>query len=262
MVSKANSTYGSTQALDYILNDKGKAFELNRNKLIGDTGQELFQEFRKVQSCNKRCRKNTISIILSPSNEYPLTKNQYQDLVHQHLTNLKLVDHQWIATLHTSTETPHIHIIVNRIGDDGKALKDNFISKKAQRSAEKIALAYGMVTAREKSIKNKNSKKQIKAFIYESFKIACLGSLTFKEIQKRLKEKNILIELTKNSKKEIQGMRFKYRGYNLKASQVHKECRVKGLIDVLGSEALAPITLKYSAQNFVTPKINKKKLTL
>lgn len=260
MVSKANSTYGSSQALDYILNDKGQAIELDRNKLIGDTGQELFQEFRKIQSCNKRCQRNTFSIVLSPSSEYELTTEQYQDLVHQHLANLKLEDHQWVATLHMSTQTPHIHIIANRIDDQGKALKDNFISKKAQRSAEKLALAYGMLTARQRSLNKHKSKKEIKALIFESFKLACLDATSFSEIHHRLKLKNIGIELTKNSKGEIQGMRFNYREHCFKASQVHRDCRVKGLIDLLDEDNFAPIVLKSTAPNFVHPKSEIKQL--
>ena len=46
MVSKATATKGSSQAFDYLLDDKGHAQELDRNLLTGENGQELLAEFR------------------------------------------------------------------------------------------------------------------------------------------------------------------------------------------------------------------------
>ena len=66
MISKAKSVRGSSQAIDYILNDKGQAIELDRNGLVGKDGKEILQELRMVQSENQNCKNNTISIVLSP----------------------------------------------------------------------------------------------------------------------------------------------------------------------------------------------------
>src|SRR5690606_19796180 len=55
------------------------------------------------------------------------------------------------STIHNSTGKVHIHAIINRI-NNGKALNDSWISKKAQEGAEKMALLYGWKTASD--IKN------------------------------------------------------------------------------------------------------------
>src|SRR5690606_31637617 len=155
MGSKASSRQGSRQAIDYILSDKilGKAIELDRNGIVGKNGTEILNEMRFVQSTNKRCLNNTISLIISPNPDVgkDLTIPQLRVILQKQLEYLGLNKHQYISTIHNSTGKVHIHAIINRI-NNGKALNDSWISKKAQEGAEKIALLYGWKTASD--IKN------------------------------------------------------------------------------------------------------------
>ncbi|MFZ4262441.1 relaxase/mobilization nuclease domain-containing protein [Sphingobacterium sp. HJSM2_6] len=150
MVSKASSRQGSRQAIDYILSDKilGKAVELDRSGVIGRNGTEILNEMRFVQSTNKRCLNNTISLIISPNPDVgkDLSKPQLREILHKQLEHLGLSQHQYISAIHNSTGKVHIHAIINRIYNK-KAYNDSWISKKAQEGAEKIALSYGWRTA-------------------------------------------------------------------------------------------------------------------
>lgn len=149
MISKAKSIRCSKAAILYIMDDKGQAKEVYRNLLPGETAKEIFNELRLTQKSNTRCNKNTYSIVLSPSKEVSFSKDKIEELTVKHMENLGLKNNQWIAYLHKSTQVPHIHIIANRIGFDGIAHKDNYISKKAQTSAHSIAKELGLTTARE-----------------------------------------------------------------------------------------------------------------
>lgn len=151
MVSKGSATKGSPQAIDYIMNDKekGQAIELDRNLISGNNGNEIISEFREIQQFNRNCINNTYSIVLSPSEEKKHWSNEeLKEFGKKHLKNLGLENNQYLMTAHRSTEHPHIHIICNRINLEGNAHNDQFISKKCQESAEKIAKEYGLVTAK------------------------------------------------------------------------------------------------------------------
>ena len=128
MVSKATATKGSSQAFDYLLDDKGHAQELDRNLITGENGQELLAEFREVQAMNTNCINNTYSIVLSPSNERSFTNAELKQLGREHLKNLgfDLENTQYLMTVHRSTDQPHVHILANRIDMQGNAHKDNF----------------------------------------------------------------------------------------------------------------------------------------
>lgn len=153
MVSKAKSIKCSKAAILYIMDDKGLAEEIHRNLLPGETAKEIFNELRLTQKTNTRCHKNTYSIVLSPSKEVNFSKDKIEEITLKHMDNLGLKNNQWIAYLHKSTQVPHVHIIANRIGFDGIAHKDNYISKKAQTSAHNIALELKLTTARKIGVK-------------------------------------------------------------------------------------------------------------
>ena len=151
MVSKAKSIRGSAKSISYIQNDKemGMAMELDRNGIISDDPNEILQEFRIMQEANEKCEKNTISMVISPSSEKDFSKAELRDIARTHLKGLGLENNQYLATVHQSTGQTHIHIIANRIDEQGKAVSDSFISKRSQDISEKIAQEKGLLTAKD-----------------------------------------------------------------------------------------------------------------
>ncbi len=70
---------------------------------------------------------------------------------------MNLKENQFISFLHFDEDHKHLHIFINRINGNGKAYKDNYISKKAQRIADNMAKARGFSTAKEIQIEKKNA---------------------------------------------------------------------------------------------------------
>ena len=207
MISKANATKGSVSAINYLLDDKGYAIEIDRFGIAGTTGSAILSEFRQIQAFNDRCTKNTYSIVLSPSNERRFTKEELVQLGREHLANLGLTGHQYLMTVHYSTDQPHIHIQCNRIGFDGKAHDDSFIGIRAQKSAQKIAERLGLTTAKE--VHEKKMKETevlpLPQQIAECNKWAMSHAYTFTEYCQLMKSKGVTIEPSLNGKGEMQG---------------------------------------------------------
>ena len=237
MVSKATATKGSSQAFDYLLDDKGHAQELDRNLLTGDKGQELLAEFREVQAQNTNCINNTYSIVLSPSNERNFTNAELKQLGREHLKNLgfDLENTQYLMTVHRSTDQPHVHILANRIDMQGNAHKDNFIGKRAQRSAEQIAERLGLTTARDiqknKELSFEPNIKAIRKEIQQAFNQA-KQEPDFASFCSKMKAQGIEVREIHNSGGKLQGLRYVHSktGTDLKASEVGKEFGAKTLV--------------------------------
>lgn len=237
MVSKATATKGSSQAFDYLLDDKGHAQELDRNLLTGENGQELLAEFREVQAQNTNCINNTYSIVLSPSNERSFTNDELRELGREHLKNLgfDLENTQYLMTVHRSTDQPHVHILANRIDMQGNAHKDNFIGKRAQRSAEQIAERLGLTTARDiqknKELSFEPNIKAIRKEIQQAFNQAKQAP-DFKSFCDKMKSQGIEVREIHNSGGKLQGLRYVHSksGADLKASEVGKEFGAKTLV--------------------------------
>lgn len=237
MVSKATANRGSSQAFDYLLDDKGHAQELDRNLLTGENGQELLAEFREVQAQNTNCINNTYSIVLSPSNERSFTNDELKELGREHLKNLgfDLENTQYLMTVHCSTDQPHVHILANRINMQGNAHKDNFIGKRAQRSAEQIAERLGLTTARDiqknKELSLEPNIKAIRKEIQQAFNQA-KQEPDFASFCSKMKSQGIEVREIHNSGGKLQGLRYVHSksGADLKASEVGKEFGAKTLV--------------------------------
>lgn len=238
MVSKAKSIRGSVASIDYILDDKekGKATILDKNGIVGENGKEIMREFRLMQESNTRCHKNTISIVISPSDERRFTPGQMRKIGREYLRQLGLNNNQYLMTLHTSTGKPHIHIIANRIDANGVAFKDNFISLKGQDIAEKIAKKLGLKTARDiqkvETLLQKEITKPIITEIRSAHNFAVKNSRNFNDYIDLMRGKGIEVKPTINKGGTLQGMKFLHRqsGLEFKSSQIGKDYGLKNLI--------------------------------
>jgi hypothetical protein len=164
MIAVAQSISHGANAIGYAAQKQG-AVEIDRNNLIGENGKEIAKEFRVFQNLNARCQRNIISIVLSPSIPVgkQLTNDDFKNLSDDFLSRMNLKENQSITFLHRDTNHLHLHIFVNRINYNGRAYKDHFISKKAQRLAETMAKARGFQTAKEIQIeKEMRFREQIK----------------------------------------------------------------------------------------------------
>ena len=235
MVSKGSATKGSAQAIDYIMNDKekGQAIELDRNLIAGNNGNEIISEFREVQQFNHNCVNNTYSIILSPSEQKNYSNEELKEFGQKHLKNLGLENNQYLMTVHRSTEHPHIHIICNRIDLEGNAHSDQFISKKCQESAEKIAQEKGLFTAKEIKEIKQEELKPIKKEIHQAHNFAKGKSENFEQYKDYMYSKGIEVQPTLNKNGEMQGYRLLHKesDLNFKASEINKNVGLKDLIE-------------------------------
>jgi len=228
MVSKANATKGSSQAIDYIMNDKGQAEELDRNLISGENGKEVLAEMREIQSLNSRCENNTYSIVLSPdASQKKFSNEELRELTQDHLKNLGLEKHQYIAYTHNSTDNQHVHIIANRIDVEGKAHNDSMISLKAQESAQKLAQDRGLHTAKEIQQIKAEPTKELRAEIRKDYNICASQSKNFEQFKSGMHSKGYDINLSINKQGETQGFKVLDRqsGLEFKASEIGKEVR-------------------------------------
>jgi hypothetical protein len=228
MVSKANATKGSSQAIDYIMNDKGHAEELDRHMISGENGKEILAEMREVQNLNSRCQNNTYSIVLSPdASQTKFSNEELKELTQDHLKNLGLENHQYIAYVHNSTDNQHVHIIANRIDFEGKAHSDKMISLKAQESAQKLAQERGLFTAKEIQQMKQEPTKELRAQIRKDYNLCASQSKSFEQFESKMHDKGYNVNLTTNKQGEIQGFRIEDRqsGMDFKASEIGKEVR-------------------------------------
>ncbi len=221
MIGKAKSISHVSNAINYAMNKKD-AVEISRNLLVGETGKEMAQEFRVFQNLNARCERNSFSVVLSPTipDGNRLTNDDFAKLADDFLSRINLKGNQFISFLHSDEDHKHLHIFVNRIDKNGKAYKDNYISKKAQRIAESMAKARGFTTAREiQQEKEERLSRQIKGAHKKILQQAPKDIFEYAELMKLF---SIQSHLKQASNEKVVGLKFQIGKESIKASSVHR----------------------------------------
>ena len=248
MTASAKSVKGSSQGVDYLIDEK-KGYELDRNMLYGDKSAEIMQSFRMQQSLNSECNKKFITAYISPEpgDGRKLTDKELKEISRDFMKGIGVnPDKQaYLAIVHTEKNHKHIHLLINRIGEDNKAIKDNFIVLKAQNVAHKIATERGLISARD--IKQQNIEKKLnlskeeKARAFENHnKVMKLKPESISKYVQYMKSTGYEVKPTINKAGNLQGFRVKEikTGQEFKMSEIKRTMsgQVQKLKNDLGSE--------------------------
>ncbi|WP_159519765.1 relaxase/mobilization nuclease domain-containing protein [Sunxiuqinia indica] len=228
MIGKGKSISHISNAVNYARN-KIKAEELSRNRLVGETGTEIAKEFWVFQSLNARCQRNSFSFVLSPSIEdgNRLTKSDFITIADQFLSQMNLSENQSISFLHKDRKHAHLHIYVNRINTEGKARKDNYIGKKAQRVAERIAQEWNLTTARKVQQEKECRLRRTIGLAHD--KIWQLKPDDIFEYARLMEQEGVTTHLKQASNGKVVGLKFQVGKDSIKASSVHRALSASNL---------------------------------
>ena len=236
MIGKAKSCIGGTALANYVMKD-AKGYELLRNNLSGETPTEILHEMKIIQDLNQKAQYKTLSLVLSPEKTegQKLTNKELQEMTLDFLKELKIdtKNQQYLAFVHTEKEHKHIHIICNRVKDDGTLVSDSFIGKKAQWAAHRIAKERGLISAKERMIENlknieqgKDDKRAIKNRILEKHNLVMkTNPKSMEDYKRKMYDFDVKVIPTINRQGLIQGHRFLdlETQYDFKASEIHRK---------------------------------------
>ncbi len=226
MIGLGKSISHTGASMGYGWDQEKDAKVVYREHLSGDNPKEITQEFKVIQSQNHKCKKNTLSFVLSPTIDdgRELKDKELREITERFVKEMKLQERQAIAFVHQDKSHLHIHLYINRIGFDGKAYKDNFIGKRSQQAAERVARQMGITTVREVQQQKLDRVKSVRAEIKQIHEkvITKIKPKDFNQYIKQMKQRDVEVIPSINKSNWLQGFRFEYKGHNLKGSDVHR----------------------------------------
>ena len=147
-------------------------------------------------------------------------------LAQEYIREMKITDTQYIIVRHQDREHPHVHIVFNRIGNDGKTISDRNDMYRNEQVCKKLKAKHGLYFAKGKErVKQHRLKEPDKSKyeIYTAVKNEIGKSRDWKQLQERLAEKGITIRFKcKRQTGEVQGISFIKGGYTFKGSEIDR----------------------------------------
>lgn len=194
------------------------------------TVRTMMEDFSLYKA--NRVKNSFVTTVISPSIEDKLDIKGLEKLLSNVQKELKLDNRQFYAVIHQNTDTPHIHLISNRIDFDGKVWNDHHVAWKCQDACVKICNELGLTSARERNGKYQGKRKDEKSEYHIArnnvlkelkghFKDVKFKAFSIDHIYDYLKSKGIDVEIQK-FKNGLFGASFEYQGYKFKASEVNK----------------------------------------
>ncbi len=249
MIGKGKAISHTKASINYGWNDEKDAKFILKQNVIGDTPAEITSEFKLVQGLNEKCTRNTFSFVLSPTIEdgQQMRRLDFLKVTRDFIAEMKLQEHQAVAFVHNDKEHKHIHLYVNRIDFTGKAYKDSYVGKKAQKIAEKVALKNQLTTVLEVKEKQKKLHKVIRSEVFKRHQYV-LGNRVegFEDYIKQMEQSGVHVKAVINKDKCLQGFRFLYKGESFKGSEIHRSMSINRL--ALGLKKMNPSLSLSSAQ--------------
>ena len=234
MIGKGSSISSTLGAIRYGNNPEKEAEQVYSHLIVGETPEEITQEFRAVQQLNQNCERNTLSFILSPTikDGANMSKEDLPLLTKVFLEQMKLTEHQAVAFVHRDKEHTHVHLYVNRIDLNGRAYKDSYIGKQSQLAAERTAKELGLQTVKDVQLEKNKALTHTRGEIQKAHQnaISQHGTKDLQTYINRMRDQQIDVIPVINKCKQLQGFRFEYQGQSIKGSAVHRSMSASNLL--------------------------------
>lgn len=117
-----------------------------------DSIQTIIDDFNLQRKVNKELGKAVGHIALSWSvhDRDKLTPDIMVERAQEYMQLMDIKDTQYIIVQHNDKPHPHIHIIYNRVSDNGKTISDQFQKQRNFKVAKELTVKYGYYLAENK----------------------------------------------------------------------------------------------------------------
>ena len=217
--------------INYMLSkQEGKAMVLASNN-IGFTDQNLcVREFALQASMRPNVQKPVCHTILSfsSSDTERLTDDVMVKIANEYLEKMGYGDTQSLIVRHSDRHHPHLHICINRIGNNGKTISDHNEKYRSTKICRELTERYGLTIGEGKQEVNRSrlrGEDKLRYEIFDTIKSILLQSQTWKDFVAGLEQQGITTRFkTKGNTDVVQGIIFEKDGCSFSGSKIDRTC--------------------------------------
>ncbi|WP_299289354.1 relaxase/mobilization nuclease domain-containing protein [uncultured Mucilaginibacter sp.] len=148
------------------------------------------------------------------------------EIASAYLQKMKVQDTQVLMVRHHDRNHPHLHLVYNRVDNQGKTLSDRFQRQNNIKVCRELTEKYGFYIAPNKENVNRQQLRgedKVKYNLFDAIKFAKNQVSSMKELKIVLKQKGIDMQYKyKSGSREIQGISFSKDGYKFKGSEIDR----------------------------------------
>ena len=217
--------------VNYMLGKKeGEAHILQAEGVRSDHPNNISRDFALQASMRPNVQKPVGHIILSFSGKdaEQLTDAKMVQIAGEYLRQMEYGDTQILIVRHSDRQHPHLHICLNRIGNDGKTINDRNEKYRSTKVCRELTEKYGLTWGEGKQHVNRNRLRggdKLRYEMFDAIKAVLPEALSWQDFRQRLHQHGIAIHLkTKGNTDVVQGIIFEKDGCRMSGSKIDRSC--------------------------------------
>jgi len=213
--------------ISYVLGSKDAKLLASEGVLETDTAS-IINSFYMQSLANPNLSKcvGHISLAFSPEDTPRLTDQFMIQLAKEYMKAMEIENTQYIIVRHNNTAHPHLHIVFNRVDNDGKTISDKNDHYRNEKVCKQLKDSYNLTYGKGKenvNVQKLKGAEQTKYEIYHAIKNTLPKVRNWKQFEQALSQQGISIEYKhKGQTDEIQGISFKKGEHSFKGSEIDR----------------------------------------
>jgi hypothetical protein len=229
MIAKIVKGQSFKGVVNYVL-DKAKQTQLLTAEGVRLKSKEsIIRSFVAQAGLNPKVSKTVghISLDFSAQDKDKLTNVKMVQIAKEYLAKMGITNTQYIIGRHFDKEHPHIHIIFNRVNNEGKTISDKNDRYRSEKICKELTEKHSLYFAQGKEnvkIYRLKEPDKTKYEIYDALKAAVPRCRNWNELKKEFQKQGITIEFKyKGNTDEVQGVMFEKNGYKFNGSKIDRQ---------------------------------------
>jgi len=184
----------------------------------------LTQDFNLQRKMRPELGKAVGHLVLSWSKE-DLSKLSDEIMVErakEYMEKVGIRNTQYVIVRHSDRNHPHLHLVYNRVDNNGKTITDKNNFAKNVKACKEITLKHGYHLGEGKDMVNRQAlkgKEKIRYELYDAIKAAMKTATTWKGLEAELAKQGIKIAYKfRSGTNEVQGISFEKGDIKMKGS--------------------------------------------
>jgi len=213
----------------YVCQDRNRAEVLKAEGVRGHDHKKMADDFESQRIRRPDKRQAVFHSVLSfyPGEKVPDKK--MVEIAEQYLERIGMVNTQYVVAKHTDKDHLHMHVIANRVDNEGHSIAEGWLGLRAKKVAQELTQEHGLKAAQTKDValthKESLQPAEAKRYqIYEAIVESLDKSNDFRDLEKRLLKRGIDTQYRYNPRtNEPEGISFRLGKQCYKGSQIDRE---------------------------------------
>lgn len=233
MMAKIRSGQGFAGLVDYANDLKDKDTKIIASEGVDLTSNKSIVASFSLQAKSRPSLKNFvghISLSFAPEDTPKMTDKLMSEITKEYMRRMGIVNTQFVVCRHHDKPHAHVHIVYNRVDNDGNAITGDQGFRKSARITQALTREYGLTFGKGKKKVNRHrlkGKDAVKYRIYDTVNDALKVCIDWKELKEYLSEKGITLDITSKTDGRIKGVVFtcdniSFGGYRIDRSMTYR----------------------------------------